>query len=119
MNAADQRAVRARRPAVVAAVLGVAFLVVYAVVLANQDDVGVAWAYVVIVLAAIGGCVATAVTGRALTAAVASVLFGVCLLLGLASIGILLLPATVLSVIAFTVSRRDRTDRAPATPPAP
>jgi hypothetical protein len=116
MSTVNRPAVRARRPAVVAAALGVAFLVVYGIVLANQDDVGVAWFYVLLVLAAIAGCVVTAVSGRPVTAGLAAVIFGVCMLLGLLSIGILLLPATVLAVLAFAFARGDRAAAARSAP---
>ncbi|WP_426560597.1 hypothetical protein ACPPVT_12255 [Angustibacter sp. McL0619] len=117
MSAANTSGFRARRPSVVAAVFGVVFLGVYVWLVLKQGDVGVAWFYVVLVLAAIGCSVATAVTRSWVSAAVASVLFAVCMILGLASIGILLLPATVLAIIALSFSRTDRAKPGTTTSP--
>ena len=91
----------------IAAVFGVLFLVVYGLVLSQQDDVGVAWGYAAAVVIACALSVGGAMTGRSWMILVAAVLFTLCMVLGLLSIGILLLPATALAFIAFVFSRKD------------
>ena len=47
-------------------------------------------------------------TGRSWMLLVSAILFTLCMVLGLLSIGIMLLPATALAFIAFVFSRKDR-----------
>ncbi|GAA4355936.1 hypothetical protein GCM10023145_25690 [Angustibacter luteus] len=102
----------------VAAVFGVLFLVVYGLVLSQQDDVGVAWGYAAAVVIACALSVGGAMTGRSWMILVAAILFTLCMLLGLLSIGILLLPATALAFIAFVFSRKDGATQDGPAPPA-
>jgi hypothetical protein len=102
---------RARQLAAATSVLTLAFLGVYAGVVRAQDGPGVAWWYVGVLLVAALLALAAAVSGRTrLPMMVCAVLLCLGALIGLLTVGGLLLPA-----VATAVASARYTERRPAT----
>jgi hypothetical protein len=107
---------RARILAGATAGLALANLAVYILVIRSQGGPdgsagsGIAWWYVAVLLVTVAASVGAAATGRVRRVMPASaVLLGVCALLGLLSIGILLLPAVLTAVLSGTLPARGST----------
>ncbi|HEY8720185.1 hypothetical protein [Pengzhenrongella sp.] len=116
MNPSPNGSRRARILAGATAGLALANLAVYILVIRSQGGPdgsagsGIAWWYVAVLLVTVAASVGAAATGRVRRVMPASaVLLGVCALLGLLSIGILLLPAVLTAVLSGTLPARGST----------
>ena len=91
----DGRAtLRARQLAAATSVLTLVFLVVYAAVVRSQDGPGIAWWYVGVLAFATVLALGAATSGRVrLAMPSCAVLLCLCAVVGLLSVGVLLLPA--------------------------
>ncbi len=102
----------ARALAVIAAIWAGAFAVVYVQLAGRPENTGVAWWYVgVVVVGAILSLLSLTVRARRAVLVAATVVFGIVLLLGLLSVGALILPAVVMTLIAALL--RDPVAEAP------
>jgi hypothetical protein len=97
---------RSRYLAGAAAVWAVGYAAVYVAVIRSQDDGSVAWWYFGLVLVT-AVALATYAAGRARAALVTGLALGaIAALLGLLSIGILLVPAVAAAAAALATARR-------------
>ena len=111
------RPVTGRILAGVAAGLGALFVAFYLGLMAQQESLPSAWWYAAAIAVPVVLCVVAAVTGRVrVLTAVAAVLFGALAVLGLLSIGALLLPATLCAAISAAIATPTRV---PSTPNHP
>jgi hypothetical protein len=95
--------VRARILAAAAAVWTIAYAIVYLVVISGQGNSPAAWYVVMLAIGAVSLVVAAA--GRAMRPALifGTIVLGIATLLGLLSIGLLLLPALIASAVAIAL----------------
>jgi len=108
------RPVPGRILAGVAAGLGAAYAGLYLGLMADQGSLPSAWWYTTAIAVPVVLCVVAAATGRVrILTTVAAVLFGGLTLLGVLTIGLLLVPATACAVVAAVVAAPPRGRRTP------
>jgi len=111
---------RARILAGATAGLALANLAVYILVIRSQGGPdgsagsGIAWWYVAVLLVTVAASVGAAATGRVRRVMpVCAVLLGGCALVGLLSVGVLLVPAVVTAVVSAALATRGADPRQP------
>jgi hypothetical protein len=104
--------VKSKPAATGAAIWALAYAAGYVILIHQQGDSSVAWWYVALVVAAAAALVASVVGARSRARSIlGAALLALAMLLGLASIGLLLLPAVATAGVAIATNR---TEKSPA-----